>query len=257
MNKLLTLILILLVLGCVSQEEVNNNSNQNFSSNSQLLLWPIGCNVSRPCIGIIFPDIDKNSLDYNCQPWGYNGHEGTDIMPSSEDARIGVPVYAAADGQVLWVFDGKYDKCPNESEPDCQAPINKPSPGDSEGYRVCTEAGQYCRNSTGECFWCFYGGNVVVIRHYNNSLFFATRYDHLMNNSITVKPGDKVKQGDVIGMVGSAGHSSGPHLHFEVWGDYYTPIDPWNGPCGPNTGVIYWINRTGLKYNLLQYYLMN
>lgn len=259
MDKLLIITLILLIAGCVSQEEINSNSDQISSNGSQLLLWPIDCNTSKPCLGIIFPDIDGNSLDYNCQLTA-NGHQGTDIIISQQEMDKGVPVYAAADGQVLWVFDGEYDKCPNEGESDCRAPTRTLGPGESEGYRVCTEAGPYCpnrMNSTNNCYWCFDGGNVVVIRHYNNSLFFATRYDHLMNHSITVKPGDNVKQGDIIGMVGSAGHSSGPHLHFEVWSDYYTPIDPWNGPCGPNTGMIYWINRTRLKHNLVQYYLIN
>lgn len=243
MNKLILITSLMIITGCT------NAVKQNQEINEQLLLWPIGCNSTRPCIGITFPDIDKDNQSYNCQPLVYEGHEGTDIAVTQQETDKGVPVYAALDGQVLWVFDGKYDKCPNEKEPDCQAPINKPSPGNSEGYRVCTEAGQYCRNSTGECFWCFYGGNVVVIRHYNNSIAFATRYDHFKNNSITVKPGDLVKQGDIIGMVGSAGRSSGSHLHFEVWSDYYTPIDPWNGPCGPNKDKIYWMNRTELGHN--------
>ena len=53
-------------------------------------------------------------------------------------------------------------------------------------------------------------GNCVVIRHYNN---LETLYGHL--SKINVKPGQKVKAGDVIGLGGSTGHSTGPHLHFE------------------------------------------
>ena len=57
-------------------------------------------------------------------------------------------------------------------------------------------------------------GNVVYIKHDDGDV--VTRYAHLHNGSITVKVGDKVKQGQVIGKMGSSGRSSGIHLHFEV-----------------------------------------
>ena len=54
-------------------------------------------------------------------------------------------------------------------------------------------------------------GNVVIIRHYNG---LETVYAHLWK--IKVKPGDIVTAGQVIGLGGSTGHSTGSHLHFEV-----------------------------------------
>lgn len=53
-------------------------------------------------------------------------------------------------------------------------------------------------------------GNYVRIRHGNGH---CTLYAHNLSNK--VKVGDKVKQGDVIGLVGTTGDSSGPHLHLE------------------------------------------
>ncbi len=53
-------------------------------------------------------------------------------------------------------------------------------------------------------------GKCVVIRHYNN---LETLYGHL--SKINVEVGQRVKAGDVIGLGGSTGHSTGPHLHFE------------------------------------------
>lgn len=55
-------------------------------------------------------------------------------------------------------------------------------------------------------------GNVVDIDHGNG---YATRYGHC--SKLLVKVGDLVHAGDVIAKVGSTGHSTGAHLHFEVW----------------------------------------
>ncbi|BDD11044.1 hypothetical protein FUAX_34760 [Fulvitalea axinellae] len=56
-------------------------------------------------------------------------------------------------------------------------------------------------------------GNHIVI--YHNDGTFA-RYGHLKKNGALVKPGQKVTAGQVIGLSGNTGYSSGPHLHFEV-----------------------------------------
>ena len=191
-----------------------------------------------------YPDINNTGQAFNCATPGYIGHQGTDIAISQEQMDAGIDVYAAASGDVLWVFDGKYDKCPDPQNQDCQdPPADWFVPGGSNGYRVCTDSGDYCDQGDCCCFWCFDGGNVVVIRHQGVRGVFATRYDHFKTNSITVKVGDRVQQGQKIGEVGSAGRSSGPHLHFEVWGTgYYELADPWAGECGPNTGSPLWIN---------------
>ena len=201
-----------------------------------VLAWPIDCIPGQTCAGQIgYPDIDKDGKAFNCHQPGYRGHEGTDIKISWARMDSGVDVYAAEAGQVIWVFDGKYDRCPADY-PDCQAPpAGWFEPGQSNGYRVCTELGNYCGTGSCCCFWCFDGGNVVVIRHYGVRGVFATRYDHLKRNSVLVSPNESVVKGQKIAEVGSAGNSSQPHLHFEVWGaGFYELVDPWAGPCGPN-----------------------
>lgn len=56
-------------------------------------------------------------------------------------------------------------------------------------------------------------GNYVVIRHNSE---YSTGYAHMTSFARGIKPGTRVKQGQVIGYVGSTGRSTGPHLHFEV-----------------------------------------
>ena len=61
--------------------------------------------------------------------------------------------------------------------------------------------------------WCGGGGNCVVIKH--NSIY-QTVYAHMSKFAKSIRSGVRVKQGQVIGYVGSTGKSTGPHLHYEV-----------------------------------------
>jgi len=61
--------------------------------------------------------------------------------------------------------------------------------------------------------WCGGGGNCIKIKH--NSTY-QTIYAHLSKFGRGIKKGVKVRQGQIIGYVGSTGQSTGPHLHYEV-----------------------------------------
>lgn len=74
-------------------------------------------------------------------------------------------------------------------------------------------------------------GEVVFIRHNINEQVYETVYSHLRSGTRKVNAGDKVKKGDVIGMMGSTGNSTGQHLHFEIhkgtWNyDKTNAVDP-------------------------------
>lgn len=66
-------------------------------------------------------------------------------------------------------------------------------------------------------------GNMIMIDHGNG---WQSLYGHA--NSISVICGQSVDQGTVIGTIGSTGHSSGPHLHFELMHTLYSKVNPWS-----------------------------
>ncbi len=61
--------------------------------------------------------------------------------------------------------------------------------------------------------WLSGYGKYIEIKHVNG---FETGYGHQSQFAKGIKPGVRVKQGQVIGYVGSTGNSTGPHLHFEI-----------------------------------------
>ena len=79
------------------------------------------------------------------------------------------------------------------------------------------------------------GGNVVRIKH--NSVY-STAYLHLSKYAKGLKAGQRVRQGEVIGYVGSTGRSTGPHLDFRVWknGSPINPLKMDSPPAEPLNG---------------------
>jgi murein DD-endopeptidase MepM/ murein hydrolase activator NlpD len=63
-------------------------------------------------------------------------------------------------------------------------------------------------------------GNLAVVQH---EFGITTRYAHL--SRLAVRPGDRVRRGDLVGYVGATGRASGPHVHYEVWADG-KPVNP-------------------------------
>lgn len=74
-----------------------------------------------------------------------------------------------------------------------------------------------------KCEWYGGYGNCVIINHGGGVM---TLYGHC--NALNVKNGQSVKQGDVIAFVGSTGYSTGNHLHFTVYENGNTAVNPWN-----------------------------
>lgn len=108
-----------------------------------------------------------------------SGHGAIDIAGVSEVGKV--PVIAAKAGTVIYPTDASQTQFADN------------------GHYGSKDGGGY--------------GNYVIIQHDNDTY---TLYGHLAQNSITVKAGDTVSQGQVIGKLGHSGSSTGPHLHFEM-----------------------------------------
>lgn len=92
------------------------------------------------------------------------------------------------------------------------------------------------------------GNNWVVLNHNINGHLYSTVYSHMFVEDILVDVGDEVEAGDKIALVGMAGQTTGPHLHFGVWDggrlEGGEPVDPmsvldgtYTSPGGMGGGV--------------------
>ena len=93
-------------------------------------------------------------------------------------------------------------------------------------------------NSDQSCNFNNNNWNAVYLLHEDGSVSW---YGHLKNNSLTSKPvGDSVESGEYLGVIGSSGNSTGPHLHFEIYDAQDNLVDAYQGTC--NTWGDSWWN---------------
>ena len=212
--KALSLLIFYTLFSCIS---VASAEDIGFS-------WPISCVPGVDCAGthfrIGYPDVNGTGLSFACGKPGYLGHQGTDIVVSSVEQ--GVLALAAADGVVRWTKDGLFDRCPSDTEHDCDEQEKSELPsGRGKGATLG-----------------FNAGNFVVVEHTLGSARYLTLYAHLRSGSLIVAPGQKIVRGQHLGDVASSGNSQIPHLHFGVYkaeGAMYRPVDPWKGVCNTSS----------------------
>ena len=83
--------------------------------------------------------------------------------------------------------------------------------------------------------------NAVYVRHADNSI---TWYGHMKSGTVTSKGvGDSVAAGEVLGVVGSSGSSTGPHLHMETYDGDGNLIEPYAGACNALNGESWWSDQ--------------
>ena len=102
------------------------------------------------------------------------------------------------------------------------------------GQIIDKRDGNYDRN----CDFSNGGWNAVYVMHADGSIAW---YGHMKSGSLTEKAvGDTVAQGEYLGVIGSSGYSTGPHLHFEVYDGNGTLIDPYAGDCNTINANSWW-----------------
>ena len=109
----------------------------------------------------------------------------------------------------------------------------------ADGVIVGKYDGNYDRN----CAFSNLNWNAVYVQHSDGSVAW---YGHLKNGSLTSKPiGELVQAGEKLGVVGSSGNSTGPHLHFEVYDTNNQLVDTYSGACNtwPSSVDSWWINQ--------------
>lgn len=181
-----------------------------------LLSWPVRKAAGMPDFAVdgISNYVDHNSafpnqvMDWNCggrtydQSSGYN-HKGVDIF--------------------TWPFT--WNKMDGS-----QVEVIAAAPG--------TIVGRFDGNFDRSCGFNSNPWNAVYVRHADDSIAW---YGHMKNGSLTSKfVGDTVEVGEKLGIVGSSGNSTGPHLHFELYNAAGQLQDPFQGPCNPLNAFTWW-----------------
>ncbi len=148
----------------------------------------------------------------------YGGHEGSDFSLSGGFATMKnkkTYAVAAADGVVVRVVDGNFDKC-------------------GLNFRSIDGVDQFLRVL--DKLSCKGGANLVRIDHGHG---IETAYLHLKKNTVRVAEKQTVKCGQILGEIGSSGKSLTPHLHLDVI-DNGAHVDPFEGP---QTNRGYWVRQ--------------
>ncbi|MDY5161057.1 M23 family metallopeptidase [Actinotignum urinale] len=161
-------------------------------------------------------DAQQNPVPQSQQTSGASGNRGAFAIPT-EDVIVwplqqGVYRYTSPFGYRIHPIFGKRAIHTGQ---DMAAPMGTPIHAVADGEVQHAGAG-----TEG------YSNNLIIIKHTVRGETFYTYYIHMYDDGVFVKPGDKVKAGDVIGAVGSNGNSTGPHLHFEVHNAQNEPVEP-------------------------------
>lgn len=163
-------------------EEEKNNENYNSNAcSSSSYIWPVGSDKTTTIDGKIFATETPNTVLIT----SYFGSTEAGIHDNGHGA---LDIAPSADAGVVNVIAAQ------------------------SGTVVVANTGCVSFEGLGSSCGGGYGNYVVIQNNDGNYSYYA----HMHQNSVIVKQGDKVEQGQVIGKIGSSGRSTGTHLHFEM-----------------------------------------
>jgi murein DD-endopeptidase MepM/ murein hydrolase activator NlpD len=118
-----------------------------------------------------------------------------------------------------------------------------------EAIAVAGASGQIIFKSDGNfdrnCSFNSSNWNAVYLRHVDGTVSW---YGHLKRNSLTAKAvGAQVVQGEYLGVIGSSGNSTSPHLHFEIYNASNILQDPYQGSCNTMNSTGFWLNQPAYR----------
>jgi hypothetical protein len=186
-------------------------------------IWPLRSarGYSAPGFHVITNFVDQDldypdkKKDYNCGARTYDrstgNHRGTDIAVYPDSWNVTderqVEVVSAAAGTIVQKSEGNEDR--------------------------------FCANGSGRTW------NAVYVMHDDGSTAW---YGHLKLGTVTTKAiGERVVAGEYLGVVGSSGDSSGPHLHLEVYDAARALVDPFQGPCNSMNADSWWASQPAYR----------
>lgn len=195
------------------REEIDRNrTGGQRSAVAVSLEWPLAASPALPwpnyygISGFVDHDATSGYENYFCNDRTYDGHKGTDYF--------------------TWPF-------PHYLQENDLVQVVAAAPG--------TVISRRDGNADDNCAWGSQSWNAVYVEHTDGSVAW---YGHLKRNSVTSKQvGDRVAAGEYLGVVGSSGRSSGPHLHLELYDAGGDLIDPYVGDCNATTGSSWWAEQ--------------
>ncbi len=198
-----------------NRKSLQLETNYHRDINTPTLAWPLRAASGFTDCDFYFIGayVDQNTatnsiIDYNCENNTYDGHHGTDIA--------------------IWPY-GFYKMDNSQVEVVASA----------AGTIIQKADGNFDRNCSANNLTA----NSIVLQHADGS---CTLYWHMKKNSVTSKVvGQTVAAGEYLGVVGSSGSASGPHLHFEVWSGTTntTYQDPYSGGCNTLNANSLWMSQ--------------
>ncbi len=193
------------------------------------MVWPVRCTLNADCYIQNYVDRDPTdaaAVDYTCGSQTYDKHTGTDIRLANLAAmHKGFEVLSPIEGKVVGVRNDMDDVSVGDTQVVAEGNIK-----DLDGK---------------DC------GNGVNISSRGG---WRVQLCHMKKGSITVKPGERVKPNQVLGLIGLSGNTNFPHLHVTVWRNDKV-VDPFSRedaalPCNPRADQKenYGLWTTKMKY---------